>query len=196
MPRNKTDNFLKAIKRYAKQQKNAMQGEVEQLKSERLKEAEAQARAESDRIIKDELSRYQTKHTALLAAKTQEGQKKLFLARSEMVEEVFALAAERLTAYTATDAYQEKLRESARQMAALFGEKPCVLSVNSRDVAAAEQLKDYFGGGAEIRADKTIAIGGVRGYCAEMGIIADETFDAKLEAQREWFIENAALSVL
>jgi len=29
-----------------------------------------------------------------------------------------------------------------------------------------------------------------------MGIIADETFDAKLEAQREWFIENAALSVL
>ena len=73
MPRNKTDNFLKAIKRYAKQQKNAMQGEVEQLKSERLKEAEAQARAESDRIIKDELSRYQTQHTALLAAKTQEG---------------------------------------------------------------------------------------------------------------------------
>ncbi len=73
MPRNKTDNFLKAIKRYAKQQKNAMQGEVEQLKSERLKEAEAQARAESDRIIKDELSRYQTQHTALLLFRRRRG---------------------------------------------------------------------------------------------------------------------------
>ena len=196
MPRNKTDNFLKAIKRYAKQQKNAMQGEVKQLKTERLKEAEEQARTESERMIKGELSRCRSQHTAMLAAKTQEGQKKLFLARSAMVEEVFALAAERLTAYTATDAYREKLCASAKEMAALFGDKPCVLSVHSRDVAAAEELKGLFGGGAEVRADKTIAIGGVRGYCAEMGIIADETFDAKLEAQREWFIENAALSVL
>ena len=68
MPRNKTDNFLKAIKRYAKQQKSAMQGEVKQLKSERLREAEEQARAESDRIIKNELSRCRTQHTAMLAA--------------------------------------------------------------------------------------------------------------------------------
>ena len=29
-----------------------------------------------------------------------------------------------------------------------------------------------------------------------MAIIADETLDTKLEAQREWFIENATLSVL
>ena len=58
MPENKTDNFRNAIKKYANAQKQAMQGEVKQLKSERLKEAEEQARAESDRIIKDELSRY------------------------------------------------------------------------------------------------------------------------------------------
>ena len=40
MPKDKTDNFLKAIKKYAKEQKTAMHGEVKQLKTERLKEAE------------------------------------------------------------------------------------------------------------------------------------------------------------
>ena len=39
MPKDKTDNFLKAIKKYAKEQKTAMHGEVKQLKTERLKEA-------------------------------------------------------------------------------------------------------------------------------------------------------------
>ena len=44
MPKDKTDNFLKAIKKYAKEQKTAMHGEVKQLKTERLKEAEEEAR--------------------------------------------------------------------------------------------------------------------------------------------------------
>ena len=62
--------------------------------------------------------------------------------------------------------------------------------------ARPEEIKALFGGIAEVLADKTIKIGGVKGYCKSMGIIADETLDSKLDAQREWFTENAALSVL
>ena len=43
MPKNKTDNFLKAIKKYANAQKKAMKGETKQLKSERLRQAEKKA---------------------------------------------------------------------------------------------------------------------------------------------------------
>ena len=78
----------------------------------------------------------------------------------------------------------------------MFDGRDCVLYVNERDLGAAEGIKALFGGSTEVRADKTIKIGGIRGYCASMGIIADETLDSKLEAQREWFVENAALSVL
>ena len=56
MPKNKTDNFLKAIKKYAKAQKNAMEGEVKQLKTERLAEAEAKAKRDSDRLKKEKLN--------------------------------------------------------------------------------------------------------------------------------------------
>ena len=69
MPKNKTDNFLKAIKKYAKAQKNAMKGEVKQLKTERLKEAEEKAKRDSQRLIKDKLLETRTRQTAILAKK-------------------------------------------------------------------------------------------------------------------------------
>ena len=196
MPKNKTDNFLKAIRRYAKQQKNAMKGEVKQLKTERLKEAEEKAKRDSQSLIREKLHEIRSRQTAILAAKTQEGQKKLFIERSAMVEEVFKMAAERLTEYTRSDEHAAKLRDSAKAVAAVFDGRDCVVYLSNRDLGAAEEIKSLFGGNAEIKADKSIRIGGVRGYCADMGIIADETLDSKLEAQREWFVENAALSVL
>ena len=196
MPKNKTDNFLKAIRRYAKQQKSVMKGEVKQLKTERLKEAEEKAKRDSQRLIKDKLQETRTRQTAILAKKTQDGQRKLFIARSAMVEEVFKKAADKLVEYAKSDAYTSKLTDSAKAIADVFDGRDCVLYVNERDLGAAEGINALFGGSTEVRPDKTIKIGGIRGYCASMGIIADETLDSKLEAQREWFVENAALSVL
>ena len=189
MPENKTDNFLKAIKKYARAQKHAMDGEVKQLKSERLKEAEEKAKRDSEALKKEKLTETHNRQTAKLASKTQDGPRKLFVERS-------ALTAEKLSDYTKTDAYYSKLKNSAKEIAELFEGKDCVLYVNERDLGAAEELKAEFSGDTEVKADKTIKIGGVKGYCKALGIIADETLDTKLEAQREWFVENATLSVL
>ena len=196
MPKNKTDNFLKAIKKYAGAQKKAMEGEVKQLKSERLKEAEEKAKRDSEALKKQKLNEVHNRQTASLATKIQEGQKQLYVARSQMTEEVFKLASEKLKAYAQTEEYREKLGGSAKEIAELFGGKDCVIYVNERDVAAAEQFKNLFSAESEVKADKTIQIGGVKAYCESMGIIADETLDSKLDAQREWFVENAELSVL
>lgn len=196
MPENKTDNFLKAIKKYARAQKHAMDGEVKQLKSERLKEAEEKAKRDSEALKKEKLTETHNRQTAKLASKTQDGQRKLFVERSAMTEEIFTLAAEKLSDYTKTDAYYSKLKNSAKEIAELFEGKDCVLYVNERDLGAAEELKAEFSGDTEVKADNTIKIGGVKGYCKALGIIADETLDTKLEAQREWFVENATLSVL
>ena len=114
MAKNKTDNFLKAIKKYANAQKQAMQGEVKQLKTERLKEAEEKAKHDSDLLVKEKLAEERNRQTAMLAAKTQEGQKQLYIERSAMTEEVFRLAAERLCEYTRTDEYSEKLNITAK----------------------------------------------------------------------------------
>ena len=196
MPKNKTDNFLKAIKKYAGAQKKAMEGEVKQLKSERLKEAEEKAKRDSEALKKQKLNEVHNSQTAKLATKTQEGQKQLYIARAQMTEEVFKLASDKLKAYAQTDEYRAKLNDSAKAVAELFGGKDCIIYVNERDIAEAEQFKSLFSAGSEVKADKTIQIGGVKAYCESMGIIADETLDSKLDLQREWFVENAELSVL
>ena len=196
MPNNKTDNFLRAIKRYANAQKRALAGEVEQLKNERLKEAEATAKRDSERMKKEKLAETRNRVTAKRAKITQEGQRKLFLERSQMTAEIFNLAAEKLGDYIKTAEYHEKLKESAKAIAEVFDGCDCVLYLNERDLQSAGELKSFFSGNVEAEADKTIKIGGIKGYCACKGIIADETLDTKLEAQREWFVENAALSVL
>ena len=194
--KSKPDRFLKAIKKCAKEQINAMRSEVEQLKTERLKLAEENARRDSEKLIREKLEEARSRETVILASKTKEGQKKLFIARSEMVEDVFAKAAEKLVAYTATDAYTEKLLESAGEIAALFGDNDCTVYLNERDLAAADRIKALFSGNVTVEKDDTIRIGGVKGSCKKMRIIADETLDSKLQAQREWFVENADLSVL
>ena len=196
MPNNKTDNFLKAIKKYANAQKNAMEGEVKQLKTEKLKEAEEKARLDSEKLLKEKLNETHNNHTALIASKTQEGQRRLFVERSKMTNEVFKLAFDKLNDYTQTPAYTEKLITSAKSVSDLFKNNDCVLFLNERDLGLSSRLKELFKGSVEVKADKTIKIGGVKGYCEAMGIIADETLDSKLYAQREWFVENAALSVL
>lgn len=196
MPKNKTDNFLKAIKKYAGAQKKAMEGEVKQLKSERLKEAEEKAKRDSEALKKQKLNEVHNSQTAKLATKTQEGQKQLYIARAQMTEEVFKLASDKLKAYAQTAEYRAKLNDSAKAVAELFGGKDCIIYVNERDIAEAEQFKSLFSEGSEVKADKTIQIGGVKAYCESMGIIADETLDSKLDLQREWFVENAELSVL
>lgn len=196
MPKNKTDNFLKAIKKYAGAQKKAMEGEVKQLKSERLKEAEEKAKRDSEALKKQKLNEVHNSQTAKLATKTQEGQKQLYIARAQMTEEVFKLASDKLKAYAQTAEYRAKLNDSAKAVAELFGGKDCIIYVNERDIAEAEQFKSLFSANSEVKTDKTIQIGGVKAYCESMGIIADETLDSKLDLQREWFVENAELSVL
>ena len=196
MPENKTDNFLKAIKKYAKAQKKSMRYEVNQLKTERLKEADEKGKKDKDALIREKLTEKHNSMTAQLAKKTQDGQKKLYIERSAMTDEVFKLATEKLIAFTQSDKYEPMLFDGAKAVAELFGENDCVVYVKESDMSYGDKIKSFFGGNAEVAADETIKIGGVKGFCKSMGIIADETLDSKLEEQRGWFVENAELSVL
>ena len=192
----KTDNFLKAIRRHVSAQKKQMLSEVSQIKEETLTLTRSKAEQDSEKLIADRLEQKRTEQTSVLAKRTQDGQRALFLKRAEMTAAVFEEAMQKIIHYTKTPAYRESLLISADKIAALFGGNECVLYVSAKDMSVAADLTACFTGGAEVKPDRTIAIGGIKGYCRAMGIVADETLDSKLLQQREWFIENAQLSVL
>ena len=192
----KTDNFLKAIKKYADNKRNTILSEVDNFKKEKIAEAKKKAEYDSEKLIKDKLEAKKNEQTSKIAKLMQEGQRKLFLERAEMTESVFKKAEEKLIEFTKTTKYSELLNNYAKNISALFDGKSCVIYINERDMAFADQIKTLFGGKAELCADKTIKIGGLKGYCEALSIVADETLDSKLNAQREWFFENSGLSVL
>ncbi len=192
----KTDNFLKAIYKYAEEQRNTMRTEVEQLKEEKIKEARKKGKLDSEKYIKDRLEEKRHAETGRLAKEMQEGQRSLFLERAKMTDNVFKKAEEKLIEYTKTPQYTEKLIESAKKISEFFGDNSCVVYVNEKDLGNAAEISAEFNGNAEVLADSSVKIGGLKGYCEAMSIVADETLDSKLYAQREWFIENSGLSVL
>lgn len=192
----KTDNFLKAIKKHAEKQRQSIQNEVEHIKEQKIREAEKKGRLDSEKYISDKLEAKKNEETSKVAKLMQDGQKELFLMRSEMTESVFKKAEEKLIGFTQTDEYSRKLIESAKAISEVFGSKDCTLSVSEKDLSSADRISALFSGKAEVTSDKSIKIGGIKGYCSELNIIADETLDSKLAAQREWFVENAGLSVL
>lgn len=192
-----TDNFLQAIKRYAEEQQRFVEMEAEQLRTEKLKDAEAKGKHDSEKYIKDMLELKRNEETSKLATLVADGRKKLFMQRAEMTNEIFKMAENKLIKYSETKEYNAKLLESAQNIATLFGGNSCVIYINEKDLVSADKIKAIFNGKAEILADnKSVKLGGIKAFCKEMSIVADETLDSKLEAQREWFTENSSLSVL
>lgn len=192
----KTDNFLQAIQRYTEEQKSITDTEVELLKEEKLKKAEESGKRDSERYIQAQLEAKKYVETSKLARLIQESQKKLFIERAKMTDEVFEMAAQKLIKYTETKEYKLKLIESAKKIAELFSVNRCVIYINEKDLNYSTEILAAFNGMAELVTEKSIKIGGLKGYCKSMRIVADETLDTKLYAQREWFIENSGLSVL
>ncbi len=192
----KTDNFLQAIQRYTEEQKSITDTEVELLKEEKLKKAEESGKRDSERYIQAQLEAKKYVETSKLARLIQESQKKLFIERAKMTDEVFEMAAQKLIKYTETKEYKLKLIESAKKIAELFSDNRSVIYINEKDLNYSTEILAAFNGMAELVTEKSIKIGGLKGYCKSMRIVADETLDTKLYAQREWFIENSGLSVL
>ena len=80
----KTDNFLKAIRRHVSAQKKQMLSEVSQIKEETLTLTRSKAEQDSEKLIADRLEQKRTEQTSVLAKRTQDGQRALFLKRAEM----------------------------------------------------------------------------------------------------------------
>lgn len=193
---NKTNNFLQAIQRYTEEQKSIANTEVELLKEEKLKKAEENGKRDSERYIQSQLEAKKYVETSKLARLVQESQKKLFKERAKMTDEVFEMAAQKLIKYTESNEYKTKLVESAKEIAKLFSGNRSIIYINEKDMRYSTELLAEFGGMAELVTDESVKIGGLKGYCKSLSIVADETLDTKLSAQREWFIENSGLSVL
>jgi len=190
----KTDSFLEAIKKHALEKQELMRNEISEMKAAAIKNAEKKAKSDSDKLIREKLEEQRNKQRSIIAKKSQQAQKELFIKRLEMTDTVFEKAKAKLIEFTNTLEYNEKLINSAKEISELFGDESCTIYINEKDMDKADSIKAIFIN-AEITTDNSIVIGGIKGFCPAMNIVADETIDTKLYAQKDWFIENSGLKV-
>ena len=192
---NKSGNFLKAIRKYNEEERAKIVSEMETKKAEAVKAAEEEGKASAEKYIKKLLSAEQADITGKYAVKNVEAQGELYKARDKMVSEIFERCSAKLTEYTASPEYRDKLLSYAKEVADTFGNNSCTVYVKADDLKFENDIKAVFQGDVEIKSDINIRIGGLRGYCEKLEIVADNTLDSKLENKKSWFVENADLKI-
>ena len=193
---NKTDNFLKAINKYSKLERQQIQNDIETVRDEELKKAEANGKKMAKDFIAKEYSAVKTAVTGQYAVKNLEAQGKVYKKREEITNSVFEKAFAKLKDFTSTPQYKDLLIKSAKEIADIFKENSCVIFISENDNKFAQDIKAQFSGEVTVENDVAIKIGGIKGFCKDLKIVADNTLDSKLNSQKDWFTENSGLKVM
>lgn len=192
---SKTDNFLKAIEKYAEEQRTKIQSEAEDFKEKELNKAEEEGLREAYVLIQKKMSDINTKIASELSKAESASRKEIFVKRQEISEKVFQKAKQKLLDYTKTAKYSDMLQKSTKEISARLNADDVVLLVKEDDMKFEKELKAAFGRNCEVKSSNEIEIGGVMGMSHKMGLLADESLDTKLSEQHEWFYENSGLCV-
>lgn len=208
-----SENFLKAIEKYAEEQRNKIRFESESFKKQELEKAEAEGIREAYTLIQREMAAIRTEISSQLSRDEMASRKKIFEKRNKMTENVFEKVTQRLVEFTKTADYEKLMLESVKKIAQALKADDVIFLIKESDLKfadkikvayTAERLKDKkladkiksaFSPSCEVKPSKEIKIGGITGRSASLGLIADETLDTKLDGQREWFYQNSGLRV-
>ena len=208
-----SENFLKAIEKYAEEQRNKIRFESESFKKKELEKAETEGIREAYTLIQREMAAIRTEISSQLSRDEMASRKKIFEKRNKMTENVFEKVTQRLVEFTKTADYEKLMLESVKKIAQALKADDVIFFIKESDLKfadkikvayTAERLKDKkladkiksaFSPSCEVKSSKEIKIGGITGRSASLGLIADETLDTKLDGQREWFYQNSGLRV-
>ncbi len=186
----KFSNFLDTIDKYAKRRKSKIADEIKEIEEKELKKAEAEIIEDVNNMVQRKLVEMKNKIVVEISHKELSHRKEISLRRKEIMKEIFKECRQRLLDFTLSEKYPEALKEYALQISRVLVESDTKLFVKEEDLKYSDLIKEAFGRECSINASDDIMIGGIRGYSASRGLIADETLDAKLKDQEDWAAKN------
>ena len=192
---SKTDNFLKAIEKYAAEQRSKIESEAEEFKTKELNKAEEDGLKEAYVLLQKKMLSINTGIARELSKAENASRKSTFAKRQEIEDKVFERAKGKLLEYAGTDKYIQKLLESAKTVSEKLTADDVILYVCEKDLKLKDKIISAFGRNCTVQSSSEIQIGGIMGISRTVGLLADETLDTKLQNQREWFCENSGLTI-
>ncbi len=197
MPKNyKSSNFLSKIDNHARRQRLTITDEIKKIEQYELKKAEAEIVEDVNSLIQKELAAMRNKIAVKISRKELSERRKISLKRQSMMKEIFKNCKEKLIEFTLSKEYLKSLEEYASKISNVLKSSDAELYIKESDMKYADKIMDGFGRECKIKVLEDILIGGIRGFSAGQGLVADETLDAKLEEQRDWAVENFGVQLI
>lgn len=188
----RAERFLASIRAEGEAACAAIRAETERTIDSQLEETRKAENTRVERTLRFETERARTRANRDLSAARMAARATLAAQRQQIADETFAKAREQLAAFAAGEKYAAWLQTEAAALAEALGEN-VELYARKADLPLLQGVK--LPAGATLTADDTIGIGGLKGRNAAKGLAADDTLAARLDAQHEWFLQNAGLEI-
>lgn len=188
---SKTERFLKAINQDADARCDKIRRDVDAYVEGELKKTRRLARQNVRPVRSSEFDRLNEEiNTELSESETKEIEK-LVERRDEITEKVFSRAGEKIEAFVKSEKYHDFILKSVADIRSAIGEN-CVIILRPADKDLETEIKAL---GSDVRYDEFIRLGGCKGENPETAMTADDTLDARLEAQKQEFYGRSGLSL-
>ena len=188
----RAERFLDSIRAEGEAACAAIKEETERTINSQLDETRKAENARVERTLRFETERARTRANRDLSAARMAARATLADQRQKIAGETFAEARSQLAAFAAGDKYAAWLQNEAAALADALGENANI-AARPADLPLLQNVK--LPAGTTLTADDSIELGGLKGANAAKGLAADDTLAARLNAQHEWFLQNAGLEI-
>ncbi len=188
---NKTERFRQAINSDAAARCDKIRKYVDDYIENEIKKIRRLARQNVRPVRSSEFDRLNEEINAELSENETKEIEKLVVRRSEITDEVFARAIEKIKTFAASDEYHDFIIKSVANIKAAIG-SDAVIILKPDDKKLEAEIKAL---GNEVRYDELIKLGGCKGENSRTAMTADDTLDSRLEAEKQNFYSYSGLSL-
>lgn len=187
--------FLNSINEEAKKSTENIMREADELRTGELEKAKLEALQKSRDFIKYESEKLKTQSNCMVSKANKQLRKQLLEKRNGIADSVFEQVCEKINAFTKTEEYKSFLLESIKKFAEFYKGASFVLSVKNDDLSYKEFLMNSEKSIIRVEVNDDIVLGGCKAHCDSSNSELDDTLDARLESEKEWFYSNSDLTI-
>ena len=187
----KANIFLENINRDAEAMCRKIRRDTDMLVAGELEKARRRAHEDVRSLKKSEFDRLNEEANAGFSELEAQETKAVLDRRAQITDEVFARAEARLAEFAAGEAYLDFLKRSIAKIKAAIGDD-AVIILKPDDKKYEAELKELC---SEIRYDASVRIGGCRAENLKKRLVADDTLEARLEAEKSEFYKTSGLTI-
>lgn len=187
-----TGLIVGSIEKQAARECERLKQSAESLYAEKVAALEAEIKNKYENQVSYELEKQRIDANKTATVLEADHKAALSALRRKVTDEVFAAAADGIQKFAASEDYASFLAQSAASAKNLY-KGNAVIYLRACDEIYNQALEKAFDRPVSFETDDSIVLGGIKVCFTDAAVMADDTLDARFEAQKKAFIRNSGL---